>query len=213
MRVRKKPGAMEALLAFDTVYMDTPMMHRGAWQQVFGNDAPIYAEFGGGKGGFIIEMAKRHPDINFIMVDVITEVMLKAAEKAAKADVPNLRLIKLDLAFLDQVFAPDELTQIYLNFSDPWPKKRHYKRRLTYRDFLMKYREVLKPDGWINFKTDNQLLFEFSLNEFADCDMKMRAISLNLHSNPVPWNVMTEYERKFSEMGMPIYRVEAQFRL
>jgi tRNA (guanine-N7-)-methyltransferase len=204
---------MEALLAFDTVYIDTPSINKGIWQSAFGNAAPIYAEFGGGKGSFIIEMARRHPEVNFIMVDVITEVMLKAAERAAEAKVPNLRLIKLDLAEMEQVFAPDELTRIYLNFSDPWPKKRHYKRRLTYRDFLAKYQRALKPDGWIHFKTDNQLLFEFSLNEFADCDMKMRAISLDLHSKPVPWNVMTEYEQKFSEMGMPIYRVEAQFRL
>ena len=212
MRVRKKPGAFEELLKHEKYYIHNPNDFRGKWHEVFENDNPIHAEFGGGKGGFIIEMARKHPDVNFIMVDVITEVMLKAAEKATKSEVPNLKLIKIDLAFLDQVFAPDELTRIYLNFSDPWPKKRHYKRRLTYRDFLNKYREVLKREGWIYFKTDNRTLFEFSMNEFIDCDLKLKHFTMDLHSLDVPWNVMTEYEKKFSSLGMPIYRVEAQFR-
>jgi len=121
-------------------------------------------------------------------------------------------MIKINIAFLDQFFDKDELDRIYLNFSDPWPKKKHYKRRLTYRDFLGRYQKVLKEGGWIHFKTDNRTLFEFSLNEFAAIDMKMQEISLDLHSEERPWNVMTEYEQKFSAKGMPIFRVEAQFR-
>lgn len=213
MRVRKKPGAFEALLEFDNYYIEDPSSHRGKWSACFGNDNPIYAEFGGGKGGFIIEMARRHPDVNFIMIDVITEIMLKAAEKADKTKLPNLKLVKVDLAFLDQIFAPDELSRIYLNFSDPWPKKKHYKRRLTYRGFLDKYKEVLKADGWLHFKTDNKILFEFSINEFMACDMIMQNFTLDLHAEEQPWNVMTEYEKKFSEKGMPIYRIEGKFRL
>lgn len=212
MRVRKIPGALEALQAYDKVYIDEPETYKGNWQNVFGNDHPIYAEFGGGKGGFIIGMADKHPEINFIMVDVITEVLMKAAKKASEKPRPNLRMIKIDLAFLENYFEPNELDRIYLNFSDPWPKKKHYKRRLTYRDFLKSYQKVLKSEGWIHFKTDNRTLFEFSLNEFAAYDMKMREISLDLHSEPRPWNVMTEYEKKFSEQGMPIYRVETTFR-
>lgn len=212
MRVRKKPGAYEELLTYDQYFIETPDLYKGKWQSVFGNDHPIYAEFGGGKGGFIIEMADRNPHINFIMVDLITEVMLKAVEKASEKKRPNLKMIKINLAFLDQFFDKDELDRIYLNFSDPWPKKKHYKRRLTYRAFLERYKTVLKDDGWIHFKTDNRTLFEFSLNEFAAIDMKMQAISLDLHSEERPWNVMTEYEQKFSKKGMPIFRVEAQFR-
>jgi tRNA (guanine-N7-)-methyltransferase len=212
LRVRKKPGAYEELLTYDQYFIETPDLYKGKWQSVFGNDHPIYAEFGGGKGGFIIEMADRNPHINFIMVDLITEVMLKAVEKASEKKRPNLKMIKINLAFLDQFFDKDELDRIYLNFSDPWPKKKHYKRRLTYRAFLERYKTVLKDDGWIHFKTDNRTLFEFSLNEFAAIDMKMQAISLDLHSEERPWNVMTEYEQKFSKKGMPIFRVEAQFR-
>jgi len=212
LRVRKKPGAYEELLTYDQYFIENPEMNKGKWSTVFGNDHPIYAEFGGGKGGFIIEMADRNPDINFIMVDLITEVMLKAVEKASEKKRPNLRMIRINIAFLDQFFDKDELDRIYLNFSDPWPKKKHYKRRLTYRAFLELYKKVLKDDGWIHFKTDNRTLFEFSLNEFAAIDMKMQEISLDLHSKERLWNVMTEYEQKFSAKGMPIFRVEAQFR-
>lgn len=212
MRVRKKPGALEELMALTPWYIHTPEEHKGAWHKVFGNDNPIYSEFGGGKGKFITEMAMKHPDVNFIMVDVITEVMLKAAEKAYDLKLPNLRLIKIDLNFADQYFEKGELDRIYLNFSDPWPKKRHYKRRLTYRGFLEKYQQLLKEGGEIHFKTDNRDLFEFSLNEFAAIDMKMRNISLDLHASDFEGNCMTEYEEKFSSKGMPIYRVEAKFR-
>ncbi len=212
MRVRKKPGALEALMALEPWYIHEPLECKGKWHDIFGNNHPIHAEFGGGKGKFITEMAKQYPETNFIMVDVITEVMLKAAEKAFDLKLPNLRLIKIDLKFADQYFEKGELSRIYLNFSDPWPKKRHYKRRLTYRGFLENYQKLLIEEGEIHFKTDNRNLFEFSLNEFAAIDMKMKNISLDLHSSDFEGNCMTEYEEKFSSQGMPIYRVEAKFR-
>lgn len=212
MRVRRVKGAYEELITYDQVFIADPESKKGKWQEVFGNDHEIHAEFGGGKGRFIIEMAKRYPEINFIMVDVITEVILKAAQRADKVRLPNLKMIMIDLNEVNTFFEDQELSRIYLNFSDPWPKKRHYKRRLTYRDFMKKYQTVLKDEGWIHFKTDNQALFEFSLNEFCALDMIMKNIALDLHSKNDPDNIMTEYEEKFSKKGFHIYRVEAKFR-
>lgn len=212
MRVRRKPGAYEALASKTAYFVENPQNHKGAWHAVFGNENPVHAEFGGGKGKFIVGMAKLHPEVNYIMVDVVPEVALKAAERMEEESLPNLRLILLDLNQLQDVFAENELDRIYLNFSDPWPKRRHHRRRLTYRRFLEKYKHVLHEEGWIHFKTDNKRLFEFSLNEFAETDMIMRQISLDLHRNLKIENVMTEYEEKFSSLGHPIYRIETKFR-
>ncbi|MBF4695647.1 tRNA (guanosine(46)-N7)-methyltransferase TrmB [Fusibacter ferrireducens] len=212
MRVRKIRGAFEELVTYDQVFVVDPASKKGKWHEVFGNDHDIHAEFGGGKGRFIIEMAKRHPNVNFIMVDVITEVILKAAQRADKVKLPNLKMIMIDLREVDAFFEANELSRIYLNFSDPWPKKKHYKRRLTYRDFMKKYQVVLKDEGWIHFKTDNKALFEFSLNEFCALDMIMKHIALDLHAQNDSDNIMTEYEEKFSSKGFHIYRVEAKFR-
>lgn len=211
MRVRRIPGAYEALLKHERYFIAAPEENKGKWQHVFGNDHPIHAEFGGGKGRFIIALAQKNPEINYIMVDAVTEVALKATESAEKHDLPNLRIIQIDLQFALNYFSEGELDRIYLNFSDPWPKKRHYKRRLTYRDFMSIYQKVLKDDGWIHFKTDNKGLFEFSLNEFADMNLIMKNISLDLHKNLTFENIMTEYEEKFSSLGHPIYRVEVTF--
>lgn len=212
MRVRRVPGAYEALTELKTYFIEKPEEHKGKWREVFGNDHPIHAEFGGGKGKFIIEMAMKYPEINFIMVDAVTEVVLKAAQRAENHQLHNLKIVMLDLRFAENYFAEHELDRIYLNFSDPWPKKRHYKRRLTHREFLEIYKRILKTDGWIHFKTDNRGLFEFSLNEFAETDMIMRNITLDLHALGWEDNVMTEYESKFSSMGHPIYRIEVTYR-
>ena len=212
MRVRRVPGAYEALTELKTYFIEKPEEHKGKWREVFGNDHPIHAEFGGGKGKFIIEMAMKYPEVNFIMVDAVTEVVLKAAQRAERHHLPNLKIVMLDLRFAENYFAEQELDRIYLNFSDPWPKKRHYKRRLTHREFLEIYKRILKTDGWIHFKTDNRGLFEFSLNEFAETDMIMRNITLDLHALGCEDNVMTEYESKFSSMGHPIYRIEVTYR-
>lgn len=212
MRVRRVPGAYEALTELKTYFIEKPEEHKGKWREVFGNDHPIHAEFGGGKGKFIIEMAMKYPEVNFIMVDAVTEVVLKAAQRAENHQLHNLKIVMLDLRFAENYFAEHELDRIYLNFSDPWPKKRHYKRRLTHREFLEIYKRILKTDGWIHFKTDNRGLFEFSLNEFAETDMIMRNITLDLHALGWEDNVMTEYESKFSSMGHPIYRIEVTYR-
>jgi len=212
LRVRRVPGAYEALTELKTYFIEKPEEHKGKWREVFGNDHPIHAEFGGGKGKFIIEMAMKYPEVNFIMVDAVTEVVLKAAQRAENHQLHNLKIVMLDLRFAENYFAEHELDRIYLNFSDPWPKKRHYKRRLTHREFLEIYKRILKTDGWIHFKTDNRGLFEFSLNEFAETDMIMRNITLDLHALGWEDNVMTEYESKFSSMGHPIYRIEVTYR-
>jgi tRNA (guanine-N7-)-methyltransferase len=212
LRVRRVPGAYEALTELKTYFIEKPEENKGKWREVFGNDHPIHAEFGGGKGKFIIEMAMKYPEINFIMVDAVTEVVLKAAQRAENHQLHNLKIVMLDLRFAENYFAEHELDRIYLNFSDPWPKKRHYKRRLTHREFLEIYKRILKTDGWIHFKTDNRGLFEFSLNEFAETDMIMRNITLDLHALGWVDNVMTEYESKFSSMGHPIYRIEVTYR-
>lgn len=212
MRVRKKPGAYEALASIEEFFIEKPEVHKGAWNSVFGNNHPIHAEFGGGKGRFIVGMARKHPEINFIMADAVTEVALKAAELARESGLKNVKIILFDLRHVLDIFNEGELDRIYLNFSDPWPKRRHYKRRLTYRGFLANYKTVLKKEGWIHFKTDNRSLFEFSLNEFAELDLIMKNISLDLHKQDELDNVMTEYEEKFSSQGYPIFRVEARFR-
>ena len=220
MRVRKKPGAYEALTKKEGIFVAAEEAVKGNWHHIFGNEHAICAEFGGGKGQFIVELAKRVPQKNFIMVDLVPEVALKAAERIEEAGISNVRITLFDLSFAENYFEHQELSGIYLNFSDPWPKNRHYKRRLTYRGFLEKYQKILIPGGWIHFKTDNRGLFEFSLNEFSEIDMKMRAITLDLHAflerNPEGLSedasIQTEYEIKFSEQGFPIYRVEVRFR-
>lgn len=210
--MRRKPWAFDALKKIDDYFIESSKDYKGKWRDVFGNDHPIHAEFGGGKGQFIIQMAEKNPGVNFIMVDVVTEVALAAAQRMENSGLKNVKVILADLREVETYFENEELERIYLNFSDPWPKAKHYKRRLTYRDFLKKYEDILIPEGWIHFKTDNKGLFQFSLNEFAALDMKMQHISLDLHQEKNVELTMTEYEEKFSSMGHPIYRVEAQFR-
>lgn len=208
MRLRKVRGAMDELLTYTDYFIDLPEENKGKWSEYFGNDNPIHVEFGGGKGQFIIGMAEKNPEINYLSIDMYTEVLLKAVKKASKSEAKNVHFLQYDINHVFDLFEEDELDRIYLNFSDPWPKNRHAKRRLTHRNFLDKYKMVLKEEGWVHFKTDNRPLFQFTLNECADLNLKMQAISLNLHEEPDLDNVMTEYEQKFSSRGMPIYRVE-----
>lgn len=213
MRIRKIKGAADMLLEYKEHFIANPEVNKGKWKEVFGNDNPIYVEFGGGKGKFSTGMSTLNPNVNFIMVDMVPEVVLKAVEKAKNQKLLNFRLILVDINTIETVFEENEIDRIYLNFSDPWPKKRHYKRRLTYKSFLDKYELILKDQSWIHFKTDNRGLFQYSLNSFAENDMIMKNISLNLHEEELDFeNVTTEYEEKFSKQGMPIYRVESKFR-
>ncbi len=164
-----------------------------------------------GKGRFLSTMARQNPDISFIGVEVVEEVLLDAVRRMNRSGgIPdNLRLVWMNASLLEELFAPGEIDRIYLNFSDPWPKTRHAKRRLTHASFLKQYADLLKPEGQIHFKTDNQGLFEFSLNEFSACGWKLQNIQLDMYKKLPEGNVATEYELKFHEAGMPIYRLEA----
>jgi tRNA (guanine-N7-)-methyltransferase len=191
--------------------LEEPSKYKGRWHVVFGNDNPIYIEIGTGRGRFISTHAKQNPDINYIGIELEHELLGRVGCKAEDLEVgDNLRLSAANASRLADFFELGEVSRIYLNFSDPWPKTKHAKRRLTYIDFLTSYRTVLKPEGAVHFKTDNRELFEFSLNSFAGDDWKMQKITFDLHNSEwVEGNVMTEYEEKFSSQGMPIYRVEA----
>jgi tRNA (guanine-N7-)-methyltransferase len=209
MRLRNIPGVEEALLQYPT-FVVQPADFKGRWHERFGNHHPLHVEIGCGKGRFITTLAARHPNINFIAVEWKAEVIFRAAQRTEGNMVPNLAFVQYNAAQLSDLFAPDEIDRIYLNFSDPWPKKRHYKRRLTYASFLQMYKQVLKPHGEIHLKTDNEKLFEFSLNQFSDEGFRLRHITFDLHQSPfAEENVMTEYEEKFSRRGQRIFRTEA----
>lgn len=212
MRMRKRPGAEQLLQNHPELVIDEPQRWRGIWQQRFGNEQPIHIEIGSGKGRFIVEMAKLHPEINYIGIDMQLSVLSIALEKALEEQLPNLQLLHVNGGALTEYFAENEVDQIYLNFSDPWPKSRHEKRRLTYKTFLATDEEILRPNGEIHFKTDNQKLFEYSLSSFSKYGMILENVWLDLHASDYAGNIMTEYEEKFSNKGQPIYRVEARFQ-
>ncbi|MED4781443.1 tRNA (guanosine(46)-N7)-methyltransferase TrmB [Brevibacillus choshinensis] len=209
MRLRNIPGAESALREYPT-FVDNPVSFKGRWRERFGNDNPIHVEIGCGKGRFINTLAERHPDVNFIAVELKAEVVLRAVQRTEYREIPNLAFVQFNAAVLTDLFADHEISRLFLNFSDPWPKSRHAKRRLTYASFLNTYRQVLKSDGEIHMKTDNEKLFEFSLNQFASERFQMHHITFDLHQSKLAAdNVMTEYEERFSSRGQRIYRVEA----
>lgn len=210
MRLRKKPGARERLESENQIVHLNPTENKGKWRDVFGNNLPIRVELGMGKGDFITTMSFENPEMNFIGVDLREELLDLTLKKTLKRGNENIRLALFNVADLTEVFAENELDRIYLNFSDPWPKARHARRRLTYRDFLQKYKLCLKTGGEVHFKTDSESLFEFSLNEFSDAGWRLKNITLDLHQSPfVEENIMTEYEKKFVNRGMKIFRCEA----
>jgi tRNA (guanine-N7-)-methyltransferase len=217
MRLRGRKGIRETIERQTDLVVLNPQDWKGRWAERFGNSRPIHVELGMGKGKFISEMSVRNPEINFIGVDMYDELIRRASEKARAAanredgKAPdNLVLSLFNVERIEDVFEPGELRRIYLNFSDPWPKKKHARRRLTHPNFIARYIRLLDDRGEIHFKTDSKSLFEFSLNAFADMNVRLRRITLDLHKDgPAPDNVMTEYETKFAEQGMPIYRLEA----
>ncbi|AKG85776.1 tRNA (guanosine(46)-N7)-methyltransferase TrmB [Listeria monocytogenes] len=211
MRVKHKPWAKDRLEEFPVIYIKNPEDFKGQWHEVFGNDNPIHIEIGSGKGQFISGMAKANPEINYIGIEMIESVLVSALDKAIEVDVPNLRLVARDAKLLEDCFEKGEIAQIYLNFSDPWPKKRHTKRRLTNPTFLTIYERLLPKAGEIHFKTDNRSLFEYSLVAFSEYNMLLTFVSLDLHNSDYEGNIKTEYEEKFSAKGFPIYRLEAKF--
>lgn len=213
MRMRKKKNLDSRLAACAPVLIDDPAALRGTWrEQAFGNANPLHLEIGCGKGRFVLESARRSPDINFLAIEREEGALIMATEQAMREELPNLKFLSFDAAALGEIFAPGEVDLIYLNFSDPWPPNRQRKRRLTWRAFLAVYDEILTEEGAIFFKTDNQRLFEWSLSEFCQCNWLIQNISLDLHSTDFD-NIMTEYEEKFSAQGFRICRLEARKRI
>ena len=215
MRLRRKPWVDKAIHDFDDFVFpkDAPASEeqQGRWAEVFGREAPLYVELGTGKGDFISQMAECEPGVNFIGIEAQQDVLYAAAKKVAAMELKNVRLLVFDIHEIERIFAPGEVDRFFLNFCDPWPKKRHYKRRLTYRGFLEKYRHLLKKGGELHFKTDNRPLFDFSLKEFEAAELAVRDVSYDLHAEGRPDNIMTEYERKFSGYGEKINRCEVIF--
>ena len=212
MRVRKRRGAEEHLENNPQYVILNPEEFKGRWHEVFGNDNPIHIEVGSGKGAFITGMALQNPEINYIGIDIQVSVLSYALDKVLASQASNVKLLLVDGSSLTNYFAEGEIDLIYLNFSDPWPKKKHEKRRLTYKIFLDTYKHILHKGGEIHFKTDNRGLFEYSLASFSQYGMVLKQVWLDLHASDYEGNVMTEYEEKFSDKGQVIYRVEAQFK-
>ncbi len=209
MRLRNVPGARETIIE-NQFSIQEPEQKKGKWAEVFGNDHPIHIEVGMGKGQFIIEMAKRNPEINYIGIEKYSSVLVRAVEKLEDFEHNNLRLIRMDAENIEEVFDKDEVDRIYLNFSDPWPKDRHAKRRLTSTRFLERYNNILTPEGRVMFKTDNKDLFDFSLEQVEEAGWILENHTYDLHHSEYnEGNVMTEYEEKFSAKGNPICRLVA----
>lgn len=209
MRLRNIPGARDVMEENKYVFTEPENM-KGTWHQVFGNSNPIHIEVGMGKGKFITTLAKMNPDINYVGIEKYSSVLLRAVEKQNEIHLPNLRFIRMDAEVLKDVFGHYEISRIYLNFSDPWPKDRHAKRRLTSKEFFSRYDEILKPDGEVQFKTDNRELFDFSVEEISNTKWKLSYLSYDLHNDiNITDNVMTEYEERFSAQGNPICKLVA----
>ena len=212
MRMRRKKHLSERLDACSPVLIDDIFKYNGNLKSVFSDEKPLHLEIGCGKGGFVSGMAKKHPNINFIAIEKNLNVLVLAAEKIQNEGIKNVKFFAGDAGILEGFQAETKADVLYINFCDPWAKKRYAKRRLTHATKLTLWKTLLKENGEIHFKTDNKDLFEFSLNSFSDFGMKLKNISLDLHKSDFTENVMTEYETMFSEMGMPIYRCEAIFR-
>ena len=210
MRLRNVPGSREAI-AESNLAINEPQVLKGKWNEEFGNNNPIRIEIGMGKGRFITQLALENPDINYVGIEKYSSVLIRAIEKCQDIEVPNLRFIRMEAEYICDVFNKEEVDRIYLNFSDPWPKDRHAKRRLTSKQFFERYDNILKKDGVVEFKTDNDLLFQFSLEQVPEAGWNLVAQTWDLHndSEMVKGNVMTEYESKFSQMGTPIHKLVA----
>ena len=205
MRLRNVKGSREMIATNDFVVHEEETM-KGKWHDFFGNENPIHIEVGMGKGRFIIDMAKLHPEINYIGIEKYSSVLVRAIEKQTIEQLPNLVFIRMDAEAIENVFEKDEVAYIYLNFSDPWPKDRHARRRLTSVQFLNRYVNFLAADGGLTFKTDNRPLFDFAVEELEPAGWKAQVITYDLHNDAalMEGNVMTEYEEKFSSVGNPI---------
>ena len=209
MRLRNIKGSKEVIAASPYV-VQNPEDYKGKWSELFHNNHPLHIEIGMGKGQFIHTLASENPDINYIGIEMYSSVLYRALEKQTAEEKPNLYFLRFDAKYLADIFAEHEVDRIYLNFSDPWPKDRHAKRRLTSSRFLGLYDQILADGGIVEFKTDNQPLFDFSLESVKESGWTLLMQTRDLHhSEFADGNVMTEYEAKFSAMGNPIYKLEA----
>ena len=207
MRLRNIPGAEEEMERNPFV-IQAPEEKKGKWRELFGNDHPLMIEIGCGKGRFLSELALLHPEINYLGIEKFSSVLLRALEKRAELSCSNLYYLRFDAEAIEEVFSEGEVSGICLNFSDPWPKARHHKRRLTSREFLARYQQILAPGGVVEFKTNNEKLFDFSLEEAEASDWEILQMTRDLHRDPKmnEGNIMTEYEEKFSLLGNRIYK-------
>lgn len=208
MRLKHIKGSEDAIKESPYVIVD-PDKHRGKWNDVFQNSNLIKIEIGMGKGNFIIEHAIQYPNINFIGIDRYPSVLIKATERLNELNLPNLKILCYDALEICQLF-DQEIDTIYLNFSDPWPKNRHEKRRLTSLPFLEKYETLFRTNGHITMKTDNRQLFEFSLISITEFGYHLKKVCLDLYQELPEDNIPTEYECKFSSKGYPIYLLDAE---
>ena len=208
MRLRNIPGAKEEMLVNPFVIQD-PETYSGQFARcIFANEHPVHIEIGMGKGQFITALAARHPEINYIGIEKYSSVLIRGIARQEAENLPNLRFIRIDAEDLVKVFAPGEISRIYLNFSDPWPKDRHAKRRLTSGRFLKAYSSYLSPDGCVEFKTDNEDLFRFSLEQAEENGWETLYVTEDLHRQPeASDNIMTEYEERFASAGKPIFKM------
>lgn len=209
MRLRRIKNIEEKILQYNNIIMMNPSAYKGNWNKLFKNNNPIYLEIGTGKGQFIMNNAINNPDINYIGCEISDSVIYKAAKKINEKEISNLYLINVDAFKLEEVFEKDEISKIFLNFSDPWPKSRHEKRRLTSEAFLNVYNKFLNKDGVIEFKTDNRKLFEYSVLKFNELGYEMLELSLDLHSD-FENVITTEYEDKFMNLGQVIYYIKVR---
>lgn len=208
MRLRNIPGARD-VIADTSFCIKEPENLKGKWKdEVFHNDNPIHIEIGMGKGQFIMELAKRNPLINYVGIEKYSSVLLRGIQKMEELEEPlkNLVFIRFDAEYITDIFGPSEIDKIYLNFSDPWPKDRHAKRRLPSKEYIARYREILIPGHTVEFKTDNIDLFNFALEQIPEANAELVVKTFDLHSDPVlnEGNIMTEYEERFSSQGNKI---------
>ena len=209
MRLRNVRGAREALQESDFT-VNEPSEYRGKWLELFENNNPLHIEIGTGKGRFLMTLAEQNPDINYVGIEKFSSVLIRAIEKQRELALPNLYFIRMDAENIEEVFAEGEVDRIYLNFSDPWPKDRHAKRRLTSKQFFARYDKILDKNGRVEFKTDNRDLFDFSVESVKEAGWNLSVVTYDLHNSDMnEGNIMTEYEIKFSEMGNPIHKLIA----
>ena len=210
MRLRKVKGAKEAILESPFVIHDATSK-KGHWKEFFQNSNPIHIEIGMGKGRFLTELARQNPNINYIGIERYDSVLVRALEKREQTEpLSNLFYLCEDAKNVAEIFGTNEIARIYLNFSDPWPKDRHAKRRLTSTEFFARYDQILAKEGVVIFKTDNKILFDFSLEQVPLASWNLKDVTFDLHhSEYAEGNIMTEYEEKFSSLGNPIFRLVA----